>query len=432
MRWLPWALAGYVLTRALLGIVLNPPLNGPDEGGHVEYIQSWIASGGHAVTGVEGRQPPLYYVIATVPWQLAASWEPAARLAAVRLLSALAALAVALVTWHAARWRWPQDPALAVAAVAVASLAPGTLYLASSAANDLLAAALASLCGYAAVRVAGGSEIEGQGSEGRDQGPLVPQGDGNGEELAVGVVWWMVWAVAGTLAVATKLTAVPVVAGTAAGLLWNYRLVVRRVLRFRLVQVTLVAGVIAMLAGYVMLLQRHPSTSALASLAHFWPSMLLHTPVAYVSGGLAESFRTFWYAYDYAVPWPRPVELVAAAGAVLLLLFAVAGLAIDWRRVPVVLALATLAQVCSVAGRYGFGDVLDIAMGGAGQAKAFFPALLPLSLLMVMGLAGVARRAGIRDSRWPALAVVFYVLAADVVSLALTVWQHYRWWQVAG
>ena len=45
-------LAAYVFARAALGATVNPPLIGPDEGGHLEYVGSLVASAGRRVTGV--------------------------------------------------------------------------------------------------------------------------------------------------------------------------------------------------------------------------------------------------------------------------------------------------------------------------------------------------------------------------------------------
>ena len=76
-------LAGYLLARAALGALVNPPFNGPDEGGHWEYIETWLASGGRGVTGVERLQPPTYYAVAALPFRLTDGQPIADRLFAV-------------------------------------------------------------------------------------------------------------------------------------------------------------------------------------------------------------------------------------------------------------------------------------------------------------------------------------------------------------
>jgi hypothetical protein len=100
-----------------------------------------------------------------------------------------------------------------------------------------------------------------------------------------------------------------------------------------------------------------------------------------------------------------------------------------WKPAAVVLAAAA-AQALFVVGRYSFSAALGNPMGGAAQAKAYFPALLPLALLFTWGLAGAAARWGRGGDRTLALSVLAWLLALDGVSLALTLWHHYRWWQV--
>src|SRR5918999_5928142 len=102
-------------------------------------------------------------------------------------------------------------------------------------------------------------------------------------------------------------------------------------------------------------------------MAHFWPRTLLISLPEYVRGGLAESFGTFWYAYDYAVRWPVSLGAALALPGGLLLLGAMLGLA--WaglsggRRallcaLPLLLWAGAGAQVATVILRFGFGTVL--------------------------------------------------------------------------
>ncbi len=409
-------LAGYLLARAALGALVNPAFNGPDEGGHWEYIESWLASGGRAVTGVERLQPPTYYALAALPFRLTEGQPVVDRLFAVRLVSALAGLGTAAATWTAARKVWPARPLLAVLATTVATLAPGNLFLLASVNNDPLATALASTAVLAALCL----------------------------WLAPAPRWLLLWLAASTLAVATKLTAGPVVLGTAAALLWRYRgWIVARCGR-RPLAVAGAAGVAGLAAVYVRLLAQPPSTSRWASLAHFWPLTVLRALPEYVREGLAESFGTFWYAYDYGVRWAGAAGTVLAVLAGVLTLGAVAGLswkALRRRRskaslprrthgLPLVLWLAAGAQIASVVLRFGFGSVLAIEMGGVAQAKGFFPALLPLALLFAAGWAGLYRAIGGRDDRWLTLALLGTFILLDWASLGVSLWQHYRWLQV--
>jgi hypothetical protein len=410
-------LLAYVVLRGALGALLNPPFNGPDEGGHWEYLESWTAGGGRAVTGVERSQPPLYYALASLPFRLTEGAPVGERLFTVRLLSVAAGVVTAGATWLSARWLWPGHPLLALLAAGVAVLAPGHLFLLASVNNDPLATALASVAGVAAVRL------------------WLSPGVGKGAPSSAGL---LVWAVASILAVAAKLTALPVVLGMALALAWRYRGVAGRVGR----RVLLGAGVVGVAAGFVVyarLLGEPPSTSRWASMAHFWSRTLWIALPEYVRGGLAESFGTFWYAYDYAVRWPLGVGAALALVGAILLLGAMVGLvwagARGGRRallcaLPLLLWLGAGAQVATVILRFGFGTVLQIEMGGVAQAKGFFPALLPLALLFTWGWVGLYRALGGRDERWLTLGILgaFYLL--DWISLGVTLWHHYRWLQV--
>ena len=208
--------------------------------------------------------------------------------------------------------------------------------------------------------------------------------------------------VASILAVAAKLTALPVVLGMALALAWRYRGVAGRVGR----RVLLGAGAVGVVAGlvvYARLLGEPPSTSRWASMAHFWPRTLWIAVPEYVRGGLAESFGTFWYAYDYAVRWPLSMGAALALVGAVLLLGATVGLVWAGARkgsrallcaLPLLLWLGAGAQVATVILRFGFGTVLQIEMGGVAQAKGFFPALLPLALLFTWGWAALVSGPG--------------------------------------
>lgn len=431
-------LVGYVLVRATLGALVNPLFNGPDEWGHWEYIASWSASGGRYVTGVEAQQPAAYYALASIPYRITAGAADPERVFLVRLFSAGAGLVTCVAVWMAARWVWPGRSRLAFVAATVAILAPGHLFLLSSANNDPLAEALTSIALLAAVRLS----LPDAPAPGSPNGPLDYSSDAT-PNTARRWAWWVVWLLGGVAAVSTKLSAAPALAGASLALLFHYRNTIDRALGRRLA-VALAAGTaLALVAADATLLARHPSTSRLASIAHFWPLALIRAPVTYVREGFRESFRTFWYAYDYAVRFPRPLEAVLAGIALALCIVALLGLL--WgssrasgcgpvRRLPLMVWGAAVVQIVLVVGRLGFADVLTIDVGGAAQAKAFFPALLPLALLTTGGLAEAVPRLTRRltggGDRQIALGTLAAFLAMDWASLAVTLWHHYRWWQV--
>jgi hypothetical protein len=431
-------LAGYLLARVVFGALLNPPLNGPDEAGHLQYVRTLVETGGRHVTGVESRQPPTYYLLAALLWQTAQERGPTTQLFFIRLLNTLCGLLTLIAAWSAARLVWPARPALAIAVAAAATLAPGHLFLLASANNDPLAAAFAAVAVLAALHLWGSNEKqEATDISGVDEGrktkdelasALCPSSlrPDQGRRFALRR-WLAVWFAASIAAMATKLTAVPLVLALAGALIFHWR---HRVFQPRWVRLLAGFAAAALLASYAFLLTRHPTSSLAASAARFWPLAILRAPSAYVGlGGLAESFRTFWYAYDYAVRWPRPLEAVLAGSAIAISALAFLGLILE-RPLPWLVWAAAGVQVAFVVGRYGLGDLLHVEMGGAGQAKAFFPALVPLALLLVAGLAATGRRLRLWDDRWLALGLFGWLFALDVASLALTTWQQYRWWQV--
>jgi hypothetical protein len=162
-----------------------------------------------------------------------------------------------------------------------------------------------------------------------------------------------------------------------------------------------------------------------------------------LQGGAAETLRTFWYAYDYSVRWPRGVDLTLGGSAMIVSLVALGGLVAtlvqaarakgqrgDRVYLGVALGVVALVQVTAVVLRFGLSDILGNHMGGAAQAKAFFAALVPLSITFVAGLAAAGNWLGWRD-RQVALGIFCWVLMLDAVSLSFTLWHHYRWWQVS-
>ena len=391
-------LAAYLFCRAALGAALNPLYNGPDEAGHVEYVATLAE--GRPVSGVEHRQLPTYYALAALPWRLSEGWTPIERSFALRLLSAAAGVVTLVGAWRAARTAWPSDtarPALS----ALWLLAPGHLFLLASVNNDPLVSAIATLSFLAALRVW-----------------TVPSERGR----------WVVWALVSAAALAVKPTAVPVVAGAIGAYAWRWRSSLQASTRLRIAVLGLVvAGVVA----NVLLALQPPSLSWLASLARFWPLAVVRAPVAYVArGGIVETFRTWWYGYDYLVRWPASLEAALAAACLFLTLLAAGGLLLAGRRAaPGIVWACAAAQIAFVLGRYGFADVLQINMGGAAQAKAFFTGIAPLALLAGAGIASTAQRLRLPSSV-AALGLFASVIAIDAVSLAVTTWHHYRWWQV--
>ncbi|HEU5314898.1 MAG TPA: hypothetical protein VFX49_02225, partial [Chloroflexota bacterium] len=362
-------LAAYLICRAALGAALNPLDNGPDEAAHVEYVRAIAHDPTARATGVESRQLPTYYLLAAIPWRLTDGASEPTRIFAVRLLSALCGAATLALIWLAALVLWPGRMAPAATAAGMA-LAPGHLFLLGSVSNDPLATTLASGSFLAALQLWVGGP-----------GPARSR-------------WSAAWMLMSAGALLVKPTALPVVAGAAAGLVYRFR---RPVWAHWSARLVLLAAAVAAVAGNVYLAAQEPTSGALPALARFWPMAVLRAPVAYIgNGGLAESFRTWWYGYDYLVRWPVMVEALLAVSAGLLTVAVTAGLALrglpraGWGSgglaVPGIVWWCAASQVAFLLARYGLGDVLRIEMGGAAQAKAFFAGIAPLALLWSAGL----------------------------------------------
>lgn len=416
------------LTRGALGAILDAPGIGPDERGHLQYLRTFTAGGWAAVQGVEARQSPLGYLPTLAAWWLAGgTTDPEAQAFAPATLSvpALAARLVSVAwsganawaTWRVATTIWPRRPWTGLLATALASLVPGHVYVNASVTNEPAATTLATVTILAAARATG-----------------APVPARRARSVA--------WAVVAATAVATKLTNLPVAVATGAAITWSLRSTWRPWFARRPVRAAAWAVAATGVAAYGALLTRHPSSSYAATAARTWPEAIVVGSVAFVRDGAAtEALRTFWHAWDYDVAWPAAIDapltallaagvLLAAAGAILGA-FPAPGTAYACLWFPV------LAQVGFAVVRYGIGTIAGAEMGGAAQAKTFFPAIAPASLLGAAGLvaiaAPVARRAitpGAEDAplvRLVTVGVLGCLVAADVAGLVASTWRHARW-----
>ena len=468
-------LIAYLLIRGSLGAVVNAPGIGPDERGHVEYIQTFIgrsasetgearSDGGLAnVTGVEARQPVLAYLPASALWMLAGGPEDpvanevaptalAGPILAVRLLSVAWSGVTAWVIWRFALILWPSQPWMALLGTLVATTAPGYLFVMASISNDPMATTTITLALLAAARV-----IQGVASvpvPGRY--PLTP------------LAWWMASTV---LAVATKLTALPVIAGTLLAIIWAHRQHWPAWWRRRAFRVGIALLVTAASCGYAFLLTKHPTSSYAAAAARIWPQAIVAGLNGFITkGGLTEAFRTFWHAFDYSVQWQEPFDTILTVIAAIPTALALVGLILhctseanprntraassddgvsgQWGGavpIPPLLWLTALCQIAFAVVRYGIGDISGSAMGGVAQAKTFFPAIAPLGLIGAAGLATVATglsriwrrlrpvpldQTNIHEftGRWLLPITFVWVSLVDVASLAISFWRHYQWW----
>lgn len=491
--WSLVVLIAYLLIRGSLGAVINAPGIGPDERGHVQYIQTFIgrsasetgeagSDGGLAnVTGVEARQPVLAYLPASALWMLTGGPENsvanevaptalAGPILAVRLLSVAWSGVTAWITWRFALILWPGQPGMALLGTLLATSAPGYLFVMASISNDPMATTTITLALLATARVIQG--VTSVPAPGRY--PLTP------------LAWWVASTV---LAIATKLTALPVIAGTLMAIIWAHRQhwpAWWRKRSFRVASLSLAAIIIGICA---VLLSRDPTSSYGATAIRIWPQAILAGLNGFITkGGLTESFRTFWHAFDYSVQWQEPFDTILTVIAAIPTALALVGLILhciseanprnsraastddgvsgQWDGavpIPPLLWLTALCQIAFAVVRYGIGDISGSAMGGVAQAKTFFPAIAPLGLIGAAGLAtvvtglsriwrrlrpvpldqteiqgftGCERSDHINLAGWGAkrgvaglLPITFvWVSIVDVASLAVSFWRHYQWW----
>ena len=470
-------LIAYLLIRGSLGAVINAPGIGPDERGHVQYIQTFIgrsasatgeagSEGGLAnVTGVEARQPVLAYLPASALWMLAGGPENAVAnevaptalagpILAVRLLSVAWSGVTAWIIWRFALILWPGQPGMALLGTLLATTAPGYLFVMASISNDPMATTTITLALLATARVIQGVAPVSVPAQGRY--PLTP------------LAWWIASTV---LAVATKLTALPVIAGTLMAIIWAHRQHWPSWWRKRAFRLGTALLATAASCGYALLLTKHPTSSYAAAAARIWPQAIVAGLNGFLTkGGLTEAFRTFWHAFDYSVQWQEPFDTILTVIAAIPTALALVGLIMrvtgvahppnthvgspddgvpgQWGGavpIPPLLWLTALCQIAFAVVRYGIGDISGSAMGGVAQAKTFFPAIAPLGLIGAAGLAtvttGLSRiwrrlrpvpldQTDVQGftGRWLLPITFVWVSLVDVASLATSFWRHYQWW----
>lgn len=421
----------YICTHGLFVALVNPPGIGPDERGHVQYLQTFATHGPTGVTGVEARQPLIGYLPTIAIWYLlggpadpvAQEFAPTRIAPAVygaRVVSSLWSVVTAYATWQLVRVLVPEYPWMGLLTVILTTLAPGYLYVMASVSNEPVATALATLTILASARLTLSTKRL-----------LPPTG-----RLRLVVIWISL----GALAVATKLTTVPVIGATVITVGYHFRAQWRPIAFSYAGRTVLgILGCTAIVA-YGYLLTFDPSSSYAATAARIWPQAIIVGVVSLIwDGGPVEAVRTFWHAYDYSVHWDRNVDAVLTGTITIGLVVTTLGLVRRATSLAPTTWLPLVAQLLFVVARYGIGTVSGAMMGGASQAKTFFPAIACIGLLGAIGLTAVVtdlrhlwrpaaptaedQTAG----RWLAL-IVFVVMASyDVIGLGASLWHHYAW-----
>src|SRR5450830_538074 len=197
----------YLLTllglTLLLGIsyaVITPPLAGLDEKGHFDHAQLMWQTHGDRTTwdsipappDSERQQPDTYYWLASVGYGLAADQPREVQVVATRMVSVVLLLGEVVLAFLTARLLAPNNRFVYLAAPTIVALLPGRAWIGAMISNDNLAALTSALLIYLFVRCT---------VRGFERGSVV------GLLIAV------------PIAVASKITAWPVIAVTGVPLL---------------------------------------------------------------------------------------------------------------------------------------------------------------------------------------------------------------------
>ena len=425
----------FVATRGLLGALVNPPFNGPDERGHVLEVATLLNLDVSEEDRASQHQPRLYYLAAALAIRLLGipvgpehlDWQA---LLPLRLASVLLGTLTTAITYVTARYALRGDPAaaptLALAAALVAGLAPIHQFTMASAANDPLAIALAAISTAAAVFIVAHGWARNRA--------LVLIGTALAA-VATKATGWGAVVVAGLLLVVALRRRRPATRqggaavdpdGTGSrrpGLRWSSS--------DRWLVGASAASVLVGLVGLLLVVRLAPKSFFVTHQLPFLLPAAWRLPVNYLltPGGLSETFRTFWVQPDYAVS-ALPAATIAAALLVLAALLGGLRLAIargdnPLRRAPaLVLTGSVLIQLLLIGYRYSLGVEKEILLDGAAQAKFLLPALPAIAILLVVGWAGLLP---VTQRRWLPVLVLVAMLAVDAATLLPFLWQHYQW-----
>jgi hypothetical protein len=406
-----WTLSGILAVFLLLGLLYAwqvPPFEGPDEGEHFAYITWLVETGTFPPQGAaawdtpvrqEAGQPPLYYLLASVPARLIDLDDPPApyrvnpyafsrlgrtdnqdndnralhypgdgrpfrggwlALYIARGISLAAGLVLVSSVFALAREILPDRPAIATGAAAFVALLPQVLFVSSVASNDMLATALSTVTLWLLAR-------------------LIRRGATVARGLALGSVFGL----ALLAKISTALLAVPI-AIAFAWVLWR-RDPPRQVIRAGLAMLVTALAV----AGWWFVRAWLLYGSPLGLEAHDYTSWAIgpdeQVAVWYARWG--EVFRSFWAAFGWGtIRPPEGVYLVLALLTILGLLGLGRALWRWWRQGRQLTTVAIFALLL-LALLLGTGIFLEIWMRRviAQYGRLLFPALATVALGLSTG-----------------------------------------------
>lgn len=433
--WLAGILALFALLTCLYNAVTpaaTADQHNPDENAHMLYVAS-VASGHLPVfraggADYEAHQPPLYYAVCAPVFIAARAVGPAAAVRAVRVVSLLLGLALVATAFACVHVLFPGQPALALGTAAFVALLPMNLSLCASVSNDTLTNLVIALALWRLAMMARDAE----------QFAHTPRLAVRHGLILGGLIGAGIWTKTSTLLLMpTVLCACWLLARQG---ITSAKDAARAAL--------LAVGGGALLGAPWLLRNQLLYGDPLAQ--HIFESAFGNTAQAsdlirYVFGGslgaylwgvaqwtfasfwgVFDSMRVFWGQAPHGHP-PSPAQPLPLVYTVIALvcLAALVGLGLAARRGPALPAAqgVVLGAFAVLIALTGLAHLRFILVFFQAQGRYWYPALLPLALLFVLGLRGLS----VRPSVFPFLLLVFpaFLLVLNGYTLGFLLLAHF-------
>ena len=415
-------LAGYLLVGALFAIY-TPDWQAPDEPAHYNAIRQvaqhgccpriepgdWDSAYLQRLTSArfapehlerlasvqyEDHQPPLYYLLASLVYRLGDG-----ALLPLRMFSLLLGAGVVALSYVIARRALPGKPSLALLVMAFVAFLPQHLAMLAAVNNDALAELLAALALLWILRYLEtplGLPDESGGGKAGAETPLGPPDESGG-----GKIWFAqrlsqsVWAAGllagGALLTKTTIYFVALLMALAIWLRWRGQSRPMRELARSLAVFALVAGLLgglwwlrnSVVYGFPDVLGLGAHDAVVADQLRTSDYIAEHGVDAYIAAMPGTFFRSFVGQFGWmALPLDGALGGWLYRGFGLLLLAGALGAAPGARQIEKSLRIALLAAIALVAAQTLYYNLEFVQW----QGRYFFPALIPVALLLVCGL----------------------------------------------